>query len=93
MQVQGLSDLVQQKRAVQPRLVQPAADLALRSSLHVLNMIDANLMLPRKPTCTIALRGSEVWTHDDQPLNMWQKQYDYRLLADHIFGTSNVIID
>ena len=24
------------------------------------------------------LRRTETWTHDEQPLDMWQKQYDYR---------------
>ena len=24
------------------------------------------------------LRLTGVWTHDEQPVNMWQKQYDYR---------------
>ena len=31
--------------------------------------------------CFQAARLTMVWTHDEQPVNMWQKQYDYSSLA------------
>ena len=35
-------------------------------------------------------RLTAVWTHDEQPVNMWQKQYDYRYSAPTFFRGDNI---
>jgi hypothetical protein len=52
----------------------------LSSIFHFLvlfSSISSSTLGPFDPV-GLSLRLTGVWTHDEQPVNMWQKQYDYR---------------